>query len=56
LAGGASNLDLLTTEQTLVSIDASVAAADAAVVQGQIAVFKSLGGGWQTASISTAQR
>jgi NodT family efflux transporter outer membrane factor (OMF) lipoprotein len=56
LAGGASNLDLLTTEQTLVSIDASVAAADAAVVQGQIAVFKSLGGGWQVASLSMAQR
>jgi outer membrane protein TolC len=47
LAGGASNLDLLTTEQTLVSVDASVAAVDAAVVQDQIAVFKSLGGGWR---------
>jgi len=47
LAGGASNLDLLTTEQTLVSIDASVAAADALLIQDQIAVFKSLGGGWQ---------
>ena len=47
LAGGASNLDLLTTEQTLVSVDASVAAADAGLVQSQIAVFKSLGGGWQ---------
>jgi NodT family efflux transporter outer membrane factor (OMF) lipoprotein len=49
LAGGASNLDLLTTEQTLVSVDASVAAADSALIQDQIAVFKSLGGGWQGA-------
>jgi outer membrane protein TolC len=50
LAGGASNLDLLTTEQTLVIIDASVASADSALIQDQIAVFKSLGGGWQGAS------
>jgi NodT family efflux transporter outer membrane factor (OMF) lipoprotein len=49
LAGGASNLDLLTTEQTLVSVDASLAAADALLIQDQIAVFKSLGGGWQGA-------
>jgi NodT family efflux transporter outer membrane factor (OMF) lipoprotein len=56
LAGGASNLDLLTTEQTLVSVDASVAAADAALVQDQIAVFKSLGGGWQSAATGSAQR
>lgn len=56
LAGGASNLDLLTTEQTLVSLDASVAAADAALVQDQIAVFKSLGGGWQSAATGTSQR
>jgi NodT family efflux transporter outer membrane factor (OMF) lipoprotein len=46
LAGGASNLDLLTTEQSLVALDASVAAADAALIQDQIAVFKALGGGW----------
>jgi NodT family efflux transporter outer membrane factor (OMF) lipoprotein len=56
LAGGASNLDLLTTEQTLVSVDASLAAADALLIQDQIAVFKALGGGWQGASMSTAQR
>jgi NodT family efflux transporter outer membrane factor (OMF) lipoprotein len=56
VAGGTSNLDLLTTEQTLVSVDASLAAADALLIQDQIAVFKSLGGGWQGASISTAQR
>jgi NodT family efflux transporter outer membrane factor (OMF) lipoprotein len=48
LAGSLSNLDLLTTEQTLVSLDAAVAASDASLVQDQIAVFKALGGGWQS--------
>ncbi|HEY2661759.1 MAG TPA: TolC family protein [Caulobacteraceae bacterium] len=47
LAGSLSNLELLTTEQTLVAADAAVAASDAALVQDQIAVFKALGGGWQ---------
>jgi NodT family efflux transporter outer membrane factor (OMF) lipoprotein len=47
LAGSLSNLDLLTAEQTLVALDAGVAAADASLVQDQIAVFKALGGGWQ---------
>ena len=46
LAGSISNLDLLTTEQTLIQVDAAVAASDAALVQDQIAVFKALGGGW----------
>jgi NodT family efflux transporter outer membrane factor (OMF) lipoprotein len=46
-AGTISNLDLLTSEQTLVDADAAVAASDAALVQDQIAVFKALGGGWQ---------
>jgi NodT family efflux transporter outer membrane factor (OMF) lipoprotein len=49
-AGAVSNLDLLTTEQLLVSIDASVAFSDAALVLDQIAVFKALGGGWRPAS------
>jgi len=47
LAGALSNLDLLTTEQTLVSADAAVATSDAALIQDQIAVFKALGGGWR---------
>jgi outer membrane protein TolC len=47
LAGSVSNLDLLTTEQSLVTVEASVAASDAALVQDQIAVFKALGGGWR---------
>ncbi|MBS0412081.1 MAG: efflux transporter outer membrane subunit [Proteobacteria bacterium] len=46
LAGAASQLDLLTAEQSLVSAEAAVAASDAAVTQDQIAVFKALGGGW----------
>jgi len=47
LAGSVSNLDLLTTEQTLVALDAAVASADTALVQDQIDVFKALGGGWR---------
>ncbi len=50
LAGAVSNLDLLTTEQSLIAADAAVAASDAALVQDQIAVFKALGGGWQRAT------
>lgn len=50
LAGSLSNLDLLTTEQSLVAADAAVAASDAALTQDQIAIFKSLGGGWGYAS------
>jgi NodT family efflux transporter outer membrane factor (OMF) lipoprotein len=46
LAGALSSLDLLTTEQTLVAVDAQIAASDAALVRDQIAVFKALGGGW----------
>jgi outer membrane protein TolC len=48
LAGATSQLDLLTAEQSLVSAEAAVASSDAALVQNQIAVFKALGGGWQT--------
>jgi multidrug efflux system outer membrane protein len=46
LAGALTNLDLLTTEESLVAIDAAVAVSDTALVQDQIAVFKALGGGW----------
>ncbi len=49
-AGSVSNLDLLTSEQSLVSADALVAQSDAAIVQDQIAVFKALGGGWASDS------
>lgn len=47
LAGALSNLELLTAERQLVAVDAAVAAADGALVQDQIAVFKALGGGWE---------
>jgi NodT family efflux transporter outer membrane factor (OMF) lipoprotein len=47
LAGATSNLDLLNAEVTAVGADAAVAAADGAVAQDQIGVFKALGGGWQ---------
>ena len=50
LAGSISNLDLLTTEQSLVALDAAVASSDAALIQDQIAVFKALGGGWRSES------
>lgn len=49
-AGALSNLDLLTTEQLLVTIDSSVASSDAALILDQIAVFKALGGGWRPES------
>ncbi|HTC17087.1 MAG TPA: efflux transporter outer membrane subunit [Steroidobacteraceae bacterium] len=45
--GALSSLDLLTTEQSLVTLDASVAAADGALVLDQISIFKALGGGWK---------
>jgi len=46
-AGALSNLDLLTTEQTLVTLDAAVASSDASLVALQIDLFKALGGGWR---------
>jgi NodT family efflux transporter outer membrane factor (OMF) lipoprotein len=51
LAGSLSALELLTTEQSLVAVDAAVAASDATLVQDQIAVFKALGGGWRSDSL-----
>jgi NodT family efflux transporter outer membrane factor (OMF) lipoprotein len=47
-AGSSSYLDLLTTEQSLVAINAAVAASDAELVGAQIDLFKALGGGWET--------
>ncbi len=55
LAGALSQLDLLTSEQQLVSADAAVAASDSALVQDQILVFKALGGGWRSTE-TAAQR
>jgi NodT family efflux transporter outer membrane factor (OMF) lipoprotein len=47
-AGSVSNLDLLTTEQSLVALDAAVASSDASLIQLQIDLFKALGGGWHS--------
>ena len=46
-AGSSSYLDVLTTEQALVALDAEVASSDAELVLRQIDLFKSLGGGWR---------
>jgi NodT family efflux transporter outer membrane factor (OMF) lipoprotein len=48
-AGSSSYLDVLTTEQALVALDAEVAFADAELVGRQIDLFKALGGGWREA-------
>ena len=53
LAGSVSNLDLLTTEQSLVAADAAVATSDSALIQDQIAVFRALGGGWRGVQVAT---
>jgi NodT family efflux transporter outer membrane factor (OMF) lipoprotein len=55
LAGSLSTLDLLTSEQSLVSADAAVATSDSALVQDQIAVFRALGGGWRGAETARAE-
>jgi NodT family efflux transporter outer membrane factor (OMF) lipoprotein len=55
LAGSVSNLDLLTSEQTLICADAAVAASDSALIQDQIGLFKALGGGWRNTE-TAAQR
>ena len=55
VAGSLTNLDLLTTEQSLVAADAFVANSDTALVQDQIAIFKALGGGWQARAGQSAQ-
>lgn len=55
LAGAVSQLDLLTSEQQLVSADAAVASSDSALIQDQILLFKALGGGWRNTE-TAAQR
>jgi NodT family efflux transporter outer membrane factor (OMF) lipoprotein len=53
VAGSLSNLELLTTEQSLISADAAVATSDAALIQDQIAVFRALGGGWRGVEVAS---
>jgi NodT family efflux transporter outer membrane factor (OMF) lipoprotein len=52
IAGALPNLDLLTTEQTLIAADGAVAVSDTALVQDQISLFKALGGGWRDLPIA----
>jgi len=47
IAGSISALDLLTTEQSVVTADGAAAASDAALVEERISIFKALGGGWR---------
>jgi NodT family efflux transporter outer membrane factor (OMF) lipoprotein len=53
VAGSLSQLELLTTEQSLVAADAAVASSDAALIQDQIAVFRALGGGWRGVDVAS---
>jgi outer membrane protein TolC len=48
-AGGASFLDVLDAQRTLVSAEAVLAASDELLVADQITLFKALGGGWEEA-------
>ena len=48
-AGGASFLDVLDSQRTLVAAQAALAASDEVLVADQITVFKALGGGWEDA-------
>ena len=49
LSGSISTLDVLTSEEALVSANSAVAKTDAAIADDQIALFQALGGGWMTA-------
>ena len=46
--GAESPIDLLETERTLIQAQTDLAASDAAVVDDSVAVFRALGGGWQS--------
>jgi NodT family efflux transporter outer membrane factor (OMF) lipoprotein len=52
LAGSLNNLDLLIAEQTLIAADSAVAASDSGLIQAQISLFKTLGGGWRDLPIA----
>ena len=53
-AGSIAYLDLLTTEQTLINAQTSLAASDETLAADQISLFKALGGGWATATQTPA--
>ena len=48
-AGADSLLAVLVAERQLASLEAQLAQSDAQVTTNQIALFKALGGGWETA-------
>jgi NodT family efflux transporter outer membrane factor (OMF) lipoprotein len=49
-AGSIAYLDLLTTEQTLINAQSSLASSDETLAADQINLFKALGGGWASAA------
>nr|WP_310524846.1 TolC family protein [Polymorphobacter sp.] len=51
-AGAENFLAVLDAERTLATADAALAQADATLTTNQIAVFKSLGGGWETVPLA----
>ncbi len=53
--GSISYTDLLTTEQTLINAESSLAASDEALAADQINLFKALGGGWSSAAAAKAE-
>jgi len=53
-AGGASFLDVLDAQRTLVSTEAALAASDETLISDQITLFKALGGGWEEAPATAA--
>jgi NodT family efflux transporter outer membrane factor (OMF) lipoprotein len=46
--GSLSQLDLLTSEQSLIAASAALAASDTRIADAQVTLFKALGGGWRT--------
>ena len=55
-AGGASFLDVLDAQRTLVETESALAASDEALISDQVTVFKTLGGGWEEAPPVVALR
>ena len=49
-AGADSLLNVLVAERNLAQLEAQLAQSDAQVTGAQIALFKALGGGWETQS------
>lgn len=54
--GALSPIDVLDTERTLIQAQSDLAASDAALVDDSVAVFRALGGGWQSSALSSPSR